>query len=237
MPVSTRRKTPGRPLSPPARAEFNRLDLDRYCCRVQGVYYRVHGRNPATGRPYGPIHFSQRGASRFDPIRGPGTLCLGNLLAIALMEVFDDSWGAVGTTARALTRTQLREWWVTLVWLPEVRLLDGRGDNLSKLGTDLQLVTGRHSTARQWALRIARHPARLDGILYPSRHTTDGFNVALFKRPRFLPEVHDGGLTLPAPGLSYPANVDRLAYGAATLLGLHPDLLATLSALEVAILP
>jgi hypothetical protein len=153
------------------------------------------------------------------------------------MEVFDDSWGAVGTTTRSLTATQLREWWVTLVWLPQVRLLDGRGDNLSKLGTDLQLVTGRHSTARRWALRIARHPACLDGILYPSRHTTDGFNVALFKRQKFLPEVHDRGLTLPAPGLLDPAHVHRLAYGSATLLARHPDLQATLKALEVAILP
>jgi hypothetical protein len=199
MPVSTHRKTPGRPVSPPARAEFDRLPLNRYGCRDQGIYYRVHGRDPATGRPYHPIHFSRRGTSRFDSSHGPGTLCLGNVLAIALMEVFDDAWGAVGTAARALTSTQLREWWVTLVWLPQVRLLDGRGDHLSKLGTDLQLVTGRHSTARQWALRIARHPAGLDGILYPSRHTTDGLNVALFKRSRFLPEVYDVGLSLPAP--------------------------------------
>ena len=103
MPASTRRKTPGKPVSPPVKVEFDRLGLNRFACPIEDVFYRVHGRNPATGQPYHPIHFSLRGTSRSDPSRGPGTLCVGSSLALALMEIFDDSWGAAGTTARALT--------------------------------------------------------------------------------------------------------------------------------------
>jgi len=218
------------------QADFHKLDLKPLCVPVGGVFYRVHGLDPSTGNPFHPIHFSKRGTSRFDPIRGIGTLCLGKSLTVALMEVFDDSWGAVGTPSRALTAAQLGEWWVTLVWVPQVHAFAALGNNLSKIGTDQQLVTGRHSTSRRWALRLLRHPATLDGILYPSRHTTNEFNVALFRRSQFLPEVFDPALAMPFPSLSSGMG-GRLAYGPAVQLAQHPQLDETLRELEVAVLP
>ena len=207
-----RKKTPGKIHPPPPQTDFDKLDLKRLCVPVGGIFYRVHGLDPSTGNPFPPIHFSRRGTSRFDPTGGIGTLCVGKSLAVALMEVFDDSWGAVGTPSRALTATQLGAWWVTLVWVPQVHAFEARGANLSKIGTDQQLVTGRHSTARRWALRLLRHPAALDGILYPSRHTTNDFNVALFRRSQFLPGVFDPALAIPFPSLS-AGMAGRVAYG------------------------
>ena len=230
------KKTPGRPNPPPPQADFDKLDLKRFCVPLGGIFYRVHGREPSTGNPFHPIHFSRRGTSRFDPTRGIGTLCVGKSLPVALMEVFDDSWGAVGAPSRALTATRLGEWWVTLVWVPQVQVFEARGANLSKIGTDQQLVTGRHSTARRWALRVMRHPGALDGILYPSRHTTNDFNVALFQRPQFLPAVFDPALAIPFPTLSAGPG-GALAYGPPLQLAQHPERDLALRELEVAVLP
>ena len=231
-----RKKTPGRISLPSSQSEFDKIRLKRFCVPVQGLFQRVHGLNPSTGNPYPPIHFSRLGNSRFDPKGGIGTLCIGNSLAVALMEVFDDSWGAVGTSARALTARQLNEWWVTMVCVPKASTFDARGHNLSKIGTDQQLVTGKHSTARHWALRLLRHPAGIDGILYPSRHTTADCNVALFRRAKFLPEVFDPALDVSLPVLS-ARMTKAIAFGPSVLLAKHPNLKSTLRELEVAMLP
>lgn len=42
----------------------------------------------------------------------------GQMLAGVLLEVFDDLWGPVNTPSRSLTKTQLREWWITLAAVP-----------------------------------------------------------------------------------------------------------------------
>ncbi|HWV99650.1 MAG TPA: RES family NAD+ phosphorylase [Candidatus Acidoferrum sp.] len=231
------RKTPGNPNQPVSQAEFDKLDLKRFCVPVRGIFYRVHGLNPSTGKPFEPLHFSRRKASRFDPAGGPGTLHLGKSLTVALMEVFDDSWGPIGSSSRSLSATQLYEWWVTLVWVPQVMLFDARGQNPSKIGTDQQLVTGRHSTSRRWALRLVRHPSGIDGILYPSRHSSVDWNVALFRKANFLPERFDASLDYPVPALAAGATTDKLAYGSALQLARHPQLRDALVELEVSILP
>lgn len=231
------RKTPGNPNQPVSQAEFDKLDLKRLCVPVRGIFYRIHGLNPSTGKPWEPVHFSRRKASRFDPAGGPGTLCLGKSLGAALMEVFDDLWGPIGSSSRSLTTAQLYEWWVTLVWVPQLMLFDARGQNLSKIGTDQQIVTGRHSTARRWALRLLRHPSGIDGILYPSRHSSADLNVALFRKANFLPERFDPALDYLIPALTAGAATDKLAYGSALQLAQHPQLLEALVELEVAILP
>ncbi len=61
--------TPGSPNVPPPRAEFDRLPLSRLTAKVAGVFHRLHTLDPATGRPWGALHFSRRGA-RFDPAAG-----------------------------------------------------------------------------------------------------------------------------------------------------------------------
>lgn len=231
------RKTPGNPNQPVSQADFNKLDLTRFCVPVQGIFYRIHGLNPSTSKPWEPLHFSKRQASRFDPAGGPGTLFLGSSLGGALMEVFDDSWGPIGSPSRSLTSAQLYEWWVTLVWVPHARLFDARGPNLSKIGTDQQMVSGRYSTSRRWALRMCRHPGAIDGILYPSRHNSVDWNVALFRRGWFLPERFDAALDYPVPALTAGAAPNKLAYGWALQLARHPRLRDTLLELEVAVLP
>ena len=153
------KKTAGKINQPPAQADFDKIALAGFCQNVSGVFYRLHSSDPA-GNAWPPLHFSKRGNSRFDPKAGVGTLCVGETLAGAMMELFDDHWGPVGSLGRSVTETQLRGTWVTRVSLPDVSLFDATGANLSKIGTDAQLLTGKYMTTRKWATRMMRHPAR-----------------------------------------------------------------------------
>ncbi len=233
------KKTAGKLNPPPSQAEFDQLPLTGLCRKGHGNFYRLHGTNPTTGDPWSPIHFSKRANSRFDPAKGAGSLCLAVTFSGALMELFDDHWGPVGSIGRSVTNQQLHDTWASRVNLPPVVLFDATGANLSKIGTDGQLLTGKYTTSRRWVGRIMRHPAGIDGILYRSRHDAARLNVALFGRSSFLPAVHD--LTLLAdPSLVWKrktAHGGGLIYGPAMRLDAHPRLTPSLIELQVARIP
>jgi hypothetical protein len=102
------KKTPGKLNSPPTQAEFDKLPLANLCGPVKGVFYRLHSLNPASGKAWPALFFSQRGATRFDPATGVGTLYIGSSLVGALMEMFDDRWGPLGDSSRSLTEPELQ---------------------------------------------------------------------------------------------------------------------------------
>jgi hypothetical protein len=237
--VSTPLKTPGKLNPPPLQAEFDRLPLTSWCFIGEGVFYRLHGLDKSRGKPWPPVFFSRPDKTRIDPAAGPGTFYVGETLAGVLMEVFDDMWGPVTSASRSLTRTQLREWWVTLVAVPQVNMFDARGPNLSKIGTDVQLISGDHALSRAWALSLARHPSKIDGIYYPSRHDGARCNLAIFKQRKWRPARLDGKLTPPASihGGRIINVKGPLVYGHPVLLRDHPELPGALFELEVAQLP
>ena len=233
------KKIPGK-LNPPSSAiKFNLLPLDNYCRSVKDVFYRLHAFNQLTKAPWPPIFFGCEGRSRFDPTGGTGTLYLGSTLAGVLMEIFDDRWGPLGDKSRSLTAAELNQWWVTLVATPTVKVLEAHGSNLSKIGTDLQLLSGDHEMARVWALRVLRHPSNVGGILYSSRHDTTQRNLALFHRPGLGSPVHDASLQPPraAHGQGPAKASGPLVHGSAVRLCDRPELGVALRSLEVAILP
>ena len=53
-----------------------------------------------------------------------------------------------------MTKQELDEWWVTLVNVPAMEVFDATGPNLSKLGTDAQLLTAGYPKTRQWAHQL-----------------------------------------------------------------------------------
>jgi hypothetical protein len=232
-------KTPGKLNAPPPQTTFDGLPLARWCGKRMGVYYRLHSRNPASGKPWPAVFFSKSGRSRFDPIDGPGTFYVGETLAGVLMEAFDDLWGPVNAMSRSLTKTQLGEWWVTLVAIPAVNLFYAHRINLSKIGTDSQLLDGDHTLAREWALRLAGHPLKIDGIYYPSRHDSAKRNLAIFNQRKWQPAETDK--TLLPPATNHRSRRIRhdapIFYGPPVMLRKHPEMQLALSALEVAILP
>jgi len=239
MPASTPRKIPGKLPPPPNASDFARLPLGRLCRRVSGVYYRLHPLDPKTGNPYGPVFFSQRGTTRFDPAQGVGTLCVADSLTGAILEMFGDRLEPLGSLGRGLSRRMLGDWFATLVSVPQVNLFEASGANLTKLGVDLQLLAGEHAVTRLWALRLMEHPARISGILYPSRHDDARRNVALFKRPSLTPARQKDNLTPPASaqGIFAARKKGTLLHGPAVCLRGHPELLDALTELEVVLLP
>jgi hypothetical protein len=234
-----RKKIAGKLNTPPAQADFDVIPLGSLCRKVGGIFYRLHSTNPETGEPWPPLHFSRRGNSRFDPKSGVGTLCIAKTLPGALMELFDDHWGPVGSLGRSVTELTLAETWVSLVSLPRITLFDATGPNLSKLGTDGQLLTGKYSTTRKWAMSLMRHPDQIEGILYRSRHDPDRLNAALFERGLFPPVGCDPALTAEAVGSwrRKAGHGSMLIYGPAIRLRNHPELNEALMELQVARLP
>jgi len=200
------------------------------------MFRRLHVINPATRQPWPPIYFSRAGNTRFDPVGGVGTMCVGESLGGAILEKFDDSLGPEGDDSRSLTETQLRETWETLVYLPGVQLFDATGKNLSLICVDAQFAVGEYSITREWALRIMFHPDEVDGILFPSRHDLARKNIALFGRPRLakMPR-YDAKLSLPDIGTwnAKPADAGQLIFGPEQVLEHHPELDATLDELVV----
>lgn len=232
-------KTPGKLNAPPPQNEFDQLSLAKLCVQAQGVFYRLHTLDRRAGKPWPPIYFSRADLNRFDPAAGPGTFYVGETLVGVLLEIFDDSWGSLNSSSRSLTKTQLQEWWVTLVAVPLITVFAARKLNLSKIGTDLQMLSGDHATSREWALALARHPLKIDGIYYTSRHDSDRFNLAIFNQRAWPPEQFDASLAGPAAmhrsRVINPAG--PLVYGPSVLLRDHPELMFAMAELEVAILP
>ncbi len=210
-----------------------------YLHEVAGVFYRLHPGNPATGQPWPAVNFSRQGRSRFDPEGGVGTLYLGDSLAGAVLETFGDRLEPAGSLGRALSKPLLGEWFVSLISVPEVMPVAASGTNLSKLGVDLQLVTGEHAVAREWALRFMEHPAHAAGIWHPSRHDDTRRNLALFQRSGLLPAQEEAALVGSAANLTAFARRESgpLLYGPPVRLLDHPDLMAALVELEIAIVP
>ena len=232
------KKIAGKINQPPAQADFDAIALAAFCRQVQGVFYRLHGSDPA-GNAWPPLHFSKRGNSRFDSRGGVGALCIGQTLAGAMMEVFDDHWGPVGSLGRSVTEAQLEQTWVTRVSLPATRLFDATGPNLSKIGVDAQLLTGKYTTTRKWAARLMGHRDQIDGILYRSRHDLDRINVALFQRGAFFPAALSPALQpfAPDPWTRSAGYGAVLVHSVAVRLRDHPELTGALVELRVARLP
>lgn len=231
-------KTPGKLNAPPVQAKFDALPLPKRCVPGYGVYYRLHGVDPATKKPWVPVYFGKDARSRFDPAAGPGTFYVAETLAGALLEKFDDSWGPAGDMTRSLTQSQLDQWWVSLIAIPPFTVFEAR-KYLSMIGTDMQLLSGDHVQAREWALVLARHPAAIDGICYTSRHDGTRFNLAMFEKAGRPKELLDNSLSPPAAihGSRVIPTGSPIYYGPPVLLGKHPELTVTLAELDVALLP
>jgi len=116
---------------------------------------------------------------------------------------------------------------------------DATGPNLSKIGTDAQLLTGDYQTSREWALRLMEHPAEIGGILYSSRHDPKRRNVALFERAGLLPCVLNKRIG-PSTASTWKRTIKHggaLIHGSARMLQKHPDCAESFLELEVALLP
>jgi hypothetical protein len=237
MPGTTSLKAAGKVATPPPQSEFDKLAL-RNCCRTEsGFFRRLHVLNPGTKGPWPAVYFSTSGATRFDPPGGVGTMCMGQTLGGAMMEKYDDSWGALGDPSRSVTEGQLKATWETVIYLPPLTLFDCSGrNNLTFIGVDAQLYTGEYAGTQAWALRMMAHPDMIDGIWFPSRHDPSRQNIALFQRTASHSDPTLTAATLSSWRIS-PAHTGGLVYGLKQALATHPEINATLAELKVSRIP
>jgi hypothetical protein len=150
------------------------------------------------GAIFNRVHRTQHAAIFFSP--GKGKPPAGR---------FDSATGRLGvlygaeTFAGAFIETVLRNPARRLVGMAEIesrsvtvirtsrtmRFVDLRGDGLQQPGLDASISTGPYENCGLWSDALFQHPARPDGILYPSRHDPGHTCIALFERLRL-------GLTL-----------------------------------------
>ena len=81
-------------------------------------------------------------------------------------------------------------------------LLDLREDGPLRMGIPSDVVRGsKQSLARQWSVAFHEHPARLDGILYPSRLNGE-INLAIYDRAISKLSAPSSGALLRQSGLA-----------------------------------
>jgi hypothetical protein len=162
-------KGPGRHPLPPAR--FDRLDLP--VLNTRRSWYRSH-RSVVSA-----LHFGDSGDFRFDaPDHQYGVCYAGENRACAFVETFTSR-----THTCEVSETELALRSVSKITpRSSLKLLQLFGPGLSRIGADSRLPSGSYELSQQWALAIHRHPARLDGIIYHSRHDDTLLCVAMFDR-------------------------------------------------------
>ena len=141
-----------------------------------------------------------------------GVLCMAETLKGALMEVFDDHWGSVGSIGRSVTEMQLAQTWVTLVSLPEVELLDRSGmrSMLSEQSAHcVAMPAGRETPSSSLQFQLLDSVVKSDSIPAEFKIATTRFTSLLFSG--FLSEMSPGTMEIATARPQLHASFGRYA--------------------------
>ena len=168
-------------LDPPAN--FGSSDLDTVSVAAGERWGRIY-----QGRFSDPLGYGKSGSRFSDPRRRIaenrfGVLYLGRTLKVCFVEAVlrDDRDAVVGDLVMDELELTARRYAEIEIAQP-LTLLDLRNDARLRQGVPSDVVGGKaHSLARRWSGAFQGHPARIDGLLYPSR--LNGVeNIALYER-------------------------------------------------------
>jgi hypothetical protein len=137
------------------------------------------------------------GLNRFDaPDASYGVLYLGCDAHCAFVETFAHASGTRTVTTAALKSRALSQLRPT-----PLRLIDLAGPGtLVRIGVDSRLFAGEYQRAQLWSKALHDHPAKADGLLYPSRLDPTRRAVALFlDRPVKFAELSRQSWYAPGP--------------------------------------
>ncbi len=112
-----------------------------------------------------------------------GVMYVGSSPKVCFVEAIlrDSRDGVVGELLLAEKEITDRDY-AEIEVAEDLLVVDLRGDHPVQMGIPSDVIGGRdQSAARQWSLAIHDHPARPDGILYPSR-LNEEINLAVFER-------------------------------------------------------
>ncbi|QIP36633.1 RES family NAD+ phosphorylase [Komagataeibacter rhaeticus] len=112
-----------------------------------------------------------------------GVLYVGSTLKVCFVEAIlrDSRDGVIGELLLAEQEITDRDY-AEIVVVTDLRVVDLRSENPLRMGIPSDVVGGSDQRpARQWSLALHNHPAKPDGILYPSR-LNEEINLAIFER-------------------------------------------------------
>lgn len=191
---------------------FARVDLDLATIPVGEVYQRIF-----LSRFPDPLGFGKTPSRFSDPRRRVsanrfGVLYLGSSLKVCFLEAMlrDRRNGQVGDYP--IEETELRARVVAHIAPSRpLTLVDLRHDGPVRMGIPTDVVRASSQTlSRVWSLAFHDHPAKVDGVIYPSR-LNDEVNLAIYERAvPALRTVQKAALIL-APGFASILNDLKVA--------------------------
>ena len=126
-----------------------------------------------------PIFFGKTLDYRFDSASGEcGVLYAAPGLDGAFVETFMQELGRTSVSLKELAERP-----IALIRLKRpLRFIDlcAKGGQM-RLGLDGRICTGSYTVAQAWSDALRKHPAKPDGILFPSRHELSLPSCAIFE--------------------------------------------------------
>jgi hypothetical protein len=126
-----------------------------------------------------PIHFGRSQDFRFDSVTGDcGVLYAATHLEGAFVETFMQELGRTTVSLK-----ELKDRPVALIHSNRpLRFIDlcAKGGQM-RLGLDGRICTGSYAVAQAWSDALRLHPAKPDGVLFPSRHELRTSSCAIFE--------------------------------------------------------
>lgn len=187
----------------PPTSAFAGVDLDIAPIDVGKTFGRIHRQTFPDPLDYGknPTRFSD--PRRRVPDNRFGILYLGSSLKVCFLETVlrDERDGVVGDIVLAESELDARRF-AEIGLRDPLRLLDLREDGPVRMGIPSDVVRGRtQSLARRWSVAFHDHPAKVDGIIYPSRLNNE-VNLAIYDRAIVKLEPLRSCALKRAPGLA-----------------------------------
>jgi hypothetical protein len=141
---------------------------------LAGPFFRIYRETHKT-----PMFFGKTLDYRFDSASGDcGVLYAAPALEGAFVETFMQELGRTSVSMK-----ELHERPVALIHTKRaLRFIDlcAQGGQM-RLGLDGRICTGSYTVAQTWSDALRSHPAKPDGILFPSRHELSLPSCAIFE--------------------------------------------------------
>ena len=133
---------------------------------------------------FGYIHYGRARRFRFDDPDGEyGVLYIAEDPFGAFVETFGQLMSTPAKLPRAISSGELSSKAVSeIVCSRTLRLADLTGPGLPRIGADARLFAGGdYSCSRTWSRALRDHPARVDGLLYRTRHDPERRAAPVFR--------------------------------------------------------
>jgi len=188
---------------PAPTSDFGAVSLDLATVEAGERFGRIYLSRFSDPLGYGKTLSRFSDPRRRVPANRFGVLYLGSTLKVCFIEAVlrDQGDGRTGDLLLDGRDLAVRNYAEIEVTTP-LSLLDLRNDGPLRMGVPSDVARGvKQSLARQWSVAFHEHPARPDGIVYPSRLNGET-NLAIYDRAIGKLSARSSGPLLQQPGLA-----------------------------------